>query len=260
MIEINKEKCIKCLCCVKACPLTVIENNNGEPKVTDKFCLKCMHCGAVCQSEAITFDGKSTVLEVATMNLENEQKINLKELILKRRAYRHFTDEPVDVDIIKEALNLAAFAPSAKNQHPTKWIVVNNKNLIDKIMEIILENLNISHQSDEVLNEFNSGNNIVIGEASTIIFAYARNNAVDPATDTAIAVTTVELILQSYGLGTFWGGYLKSFMNLMPELKSIFSLPPNNSFYGALLVGHQRDEKYVNIPERLKRAEIRINE
>ena len=101
------------------------------------------------------------------------------------------------------------------------------------------------------------GNNIVIGNATTLLLAYARNNAISPETDTAIAMTTVELYLQAKGIGTCWAGYLRGMANRIPEIKELLpELPENNSFYGAFMLGYPEDEKYLHVPQRFKRADI----
>ena len=124
-------------------------------------------------------------------------------------------------------------------------------------MDLILEYVEKTGDKPEVASEMEVGNNIVIGNATTLLLAYARNNAISPETDTAIAMTTVELYLQAKGIGTCWAGYLRGMANRIPEIKELLpELPENNSFYGAFMLGYPEDEKYLHVPQRFKRADI----
>lgn len=259
MITINEERCIQCMTCLTVCPFTVLEEVDGMPrKIDGKYCMRCMHCGASCPTEAIFYDGKPTILEDDVPPVSDSFSKDLKNYLLRRRSYRHFNDEPVPRKLIEEALNLASWAPSAKNQHPTKWVIIESQDVIDRIMELILEYVNKTGESPEIASEMEVGNNIVMGTATTLLLAYSRNNAVSPETDTAIAMTTAELYLQSKGIGTCWAGYLRRMVNVVPEIKELLpELPENNSYYGAFMLGYPEDENYLHIPQRHKKADIK---
>ena len=181
----------------------------------------------------------------------------LVKLVRQRRSYRHYMDRPVEDEVLKEALELACWAPSAKNEHPTKWIVVRSREVLDDMMNKILAWVQETGNSLEILESYKEGMNVVMGTAPVILLAYCSDNAVNPKQDTAIAMETLELLLQSQGLGTCWAGYLTRFANTIPALQEMFPLPDNNSFYGALLVGWPKED-YLYIPQRLKRADIQF--
>ena len=259
MVKINYDKCVVCLKCTKVCIFSIIENRDGKPYVLeDKLgCAKCMHCGIVCPEGAITYDDRPMMISEDKPIMSDIFPKDLEDFLMPRRSYRNFKPEEVDTDIVRHALEVAAWAPSAKNQHPTKYIVVNGRKTIDKMMEHILEYLKETGESPEVVSEYERKNNMVFGKASTVILAYARNNAINPTVDTALALDYADLVLQSQGVGTCWAGYLTRFLNKIPNLAEMFPLPDNNSFYGALLVGYPSEE-YLYIPEKLKRADIII--
>lgn len=259
MIQINEKQCIGCLKCVKVCPFTVLGEKDGRPYLKEgKVCLKCMHCAAACPKEAISFDGKDAVLSQEMPKLSNSFPKELEQHIQARRSYRHFEERPVDRKLLQDALELASWAPSAKNQHPAKWIIVDSQDVIKSMMDRILEYVKQTGNSPEIASEYgNEGNNVVMGTAPTLILCYGRNNAINPSQDTAIAMATAELILQAKGVGTCWAGYLTRLCNGIPALQELLPrLPENNSFYGAFMAGYPKEETYLRIPERLKRADI----
>ena len=58
MITVNRERCIQCMTRLSVCPFTVLEETDGIPKKIDgKYCMRCMHCGASCPTEAIFMMG-----------------------------------------------------------------------------------------------------------------------------------------------------------------------------------------------------------
>ncbi len=259
MINIDKEKCTGCLTCLSICPFTVLEEVDGKPQMAEgKGCLRCMHCAAACPEKAISWKDTPGILEKAMPELRPGFSEELKEHILMRRSYRHFRQEKVPHHIIEEALQLAAWAPSAKNQHSTKWLIIDSQETIKRIMELILKHVEESGASPEIASEFAIGNNVVMGTAPTLLLAYASDLAISPETDTAIAMATAELYLQSRGIGTCWAGYLKRMCNGIPEIKELLpKLPRKHSFYGAFMMGYPENETYLHIPRRFKETDIK---
>lgn len=259
MITVNKELCSGCLACVRVCPFTVLQAEGKTPQLKEgKVCLKCMHCAAACPEGAISFGGQEAILDKRPVQLSEGFKEELEHHIMMRRSYRHFKETPVSRKEIEHALELASWAPSAKNQHPAKWIIVDSKEVIDTMMQAILDYVRETGNSPEIASEYEEeGNNVVMGTAPTLILCYARNNAINSPQDAAIAMTTAELILQARGIGTCWAGYLTRLCNAVPRLQELLpKLPENNSFYGAFMAGYPEGETYLSIPQRIKRADI----
>ncbi len=56
--------------------------------------------------------------------------------ILDRRSIRRFTDQPIDNETIKNILTAAMYAPSAVNLQPWHFVVIDQRPMMEKIMEI----------------------------------------------------------------------------------------------------------------------------
>lgn len=256
MIQVNQDLCVGCLRCHGVCLFSVFEEVDGRTSVNpEKRCMGCMHCAAVCPMGAITWDGEPAIEEEVEGYSEGFKE-ELIKLVRQRRSYRHYMDKPVNEDVLKEALDLVSWAPSAKNQHPTKWMVINTKELLDDMMNKILAWVEETGNSPEIIEEYKLGNNVVMGTAPTILLAYCRDDSINPRQDTAIAMETLELILQAQGIGTCWAGYLTRMMNAVPALVEDFALPEGYSFYGAFMMGYPQCEDYIRVPKRLKMADI----
>ncbi len=57
------------------------------------------------------------------------------ELILKRQSDRRYVDRPVSREIINECLEAARLAPSASNSQPWSFVVIDDKQLKNKVAE-----------------------------------------------------------------------------------------------------------------------------
>lgn len=258
MIEIERALCVGCGQCVQVCPFTVLKiDEEGKAVNTGKTCIRCMHCGAICPQDAITYNGKKAVLREAVKPLAPDCLQYVERLIYQRRSYRRFLEKEIPDEAIAQALQAGMWAPSAKNQHPTKWLVIRNREVRGKMMELILDYCRRENVSSEVVSECEAGNNPVIGENATLILGYCPEFALNPAQDTAIALTTAELVLQAQGIGTCWAGYLTRFCNAVPGMRELLKLPRRQNVYGALMAGYPDQRAYEKIPTRLKGVDVR---
>ncbi|MBR0596303.1 nitroreductase family protein [Sinanaerobacter chloroacetimidivorans] len=258
MVTIDSDKCIGCQRCIFVCPFTVLEVKDGKPSIhPEKQCLNCMHCAAVCPEKALGLDSEKGTLPGELPLLPENFSGMLEDFLFLRRSYRHFKPEPVPKEELEHALHVAAWAPSAKNQHPTKWIVINQVDKIQEIMHLILQYIEKTGISPEVAKEYEHGNNVVMGTANTIIMSYTGPNAINPPVDSALALYTAELILQSKGIGTCWAGYLTRLSNQIPEVRELLQLPEGCQICSALMVGYPENETYIHIPNRKKKPAIR---
>ena len=275
-LSVDSNACIGCGICTSVCPFGVLIMEEGRPRLDpDKHCLKCLHCAAACPREAILFGGERASVAAAELaetagsseaagrtgrpgltGLSPEFVSQLAVHLSGRRSYRHFTGDPVDRRLLEEAAALADFAPSAKNQHPAGWIIVNSREKAREIMELVLSHVRETGVSPEILSEYESGNNVVMGTASTLILGYCRDTAVNPPVDTALALSVMELYLQARGVGTCWAGYLTRLANASPDLRRLLNLPEGSLFYGALMAGYPSEESYLRVPVRTKPAPV----
>jgi nitroreductase/NAD-dependent dihydropyrimidine dehydrogenase PreA subunit len=260
MIIVNTSNCTQCALCSKICPFTVLEMSDGYPRMIEKkekACLKCMHCVSICPVNAISFENIPESLKESILPSSNSYD-DLKNIILSNRSIRHFSSKPVPFVEIEEILNVASYAPSAKNQHPTKWILVYDSKKVSEIMSHILSYVEENNIAKEIISEFKIGNNVVTLDAPHLLFGIApKEGAVNPYTDTIIALTDVDLLLHSKSIGACWAGYLARLTNANPLIRELIGLDDSMQIYGALAFGYPVGEKYERLPFRDK-VEISI--
>ena len=61
------------------------------------------------------------------------------ELVNSRRSLRKFSDKRVEPEVIEKILDAALTAPSSRNSHSTKFLVIEDKDLITFKTQIDLE-------------------------------------------------------------------------------------------------------------------------
>lgn len=59
-----------------------------------------------------------------------------KEILKKRRSIRNFLHKPIPPNIIKELIDCARFAPTAKNIQPWEFVVITKKEILEEIASL----------------------------------------------------------------------------------------------------------------------------
>ena len=63
--------------------------------------------------------------------------MNVYNAILSRRSIRKFKQKSIQLELLKKFVNGARLAPSAANLQPLEFIIVNNKELCNKVFETL---------------------------------------------------------------------------------------------------------------------------
>lgn len=77
-------------------------------------------------------------------NIQEELKtLNYENFIKSRHSIRHFGSEAVDVELLREAIQIAQYTPSACNRQGWVIRIVESKDAIDTILEnqMVIEDL-----------------------------------------------------------------------------------------------------------------------
>lgn len=78
-------------------------------------------------------------------------KMNFEELMKNRHSMRHFSTKPVEIRLLKKVLELAQFTPSACNRQGWKTRIIENKDLMKKILHFQNGNKGFGHEFDKLL-------------------------------------------------------------------------------------------------------------
>ncbi len=163
----------------------------------------------------------------------------LKE-IENRRSIRNYKNDNIDKKIIFDILNAGIKAPSAKNNQPWRFLIVNNdiKNKIsDKMIEIYGPNKTAE----------------VIKTVPYLILVYNKDNEYFNHLSIGAAIENILLEAENIGLGTLWIGYIKKIEDYVKELVNI-----DYELVSAIAIG-VKNENPLERP-RLTLDEVLLNE
>lgn len=164
--------------------------------------------------------------------------MNTIEAINTRRSIRKFTDEPVSEAKIRTLIESGMNAPSARNTQPWHFMVIKNRETIDRMIEYC-------------------PNGSLMKGADTAILVLGDLNDTDEyfVIDCAAAVQNVLLAAHSVGLGTCWIGVYPREPRV-EGLKNLFNLPDKIVPHSLIAVGYPAEKKGANNNFREDRLHI----
>lgn len=148
-------------------------------------------------------------------------------IMMKRKSIRSYTDEPVSKDMITTLLQSAMQAPSANNQQPWDFIVIEDKDTLVKLSKT-------------------SRGAWMLADAPLNIVVVMRDGGRSPLMkqqDCAAAVQNILLEAEQLGLGAVWIGVypLEERYTYINELLGI----TEGCAFAQIAIGHPSEDKPV---------------
>lgn len=161
------------------------------------------------------------------------------EMLLTRRSIRKYTPEPVTDEQVKKMLECAMAAPSAGNQQPWYFVVVDDRATLDAIPAIQTHTMMLKQAPVAI---------IVCGDPSTAKVPSMWH------VDCAAATQNVLLAAHAQGLGTCWCAAYPD-EDTMTGLRKLLGLPEAMAPFSIIAVGHGAEQK----PPSGRYAEARVH-
>jgi nitroreductase/NAD-dependent dihydropyrimidine dehydrogenase PreA subunit len=268
-LTVDKKKCKQDGICATECPLMliVINKNSSLPeaiKEAEKKCIKCGHCVSVCPYEALT---------VANINVNEclpiKEELNLsleqvEQLIKARRSIRKYKNKKIEKEKLAKLIDIAHYAPTGGNSQLIQWLVINSNEKVQKLaaetIEFIKTLIKNNHPLTEKYNlnvlveRWESGIDGIFRKAPALIVAHAPKEYGLAVIDGTIAMSYLDIVAESLGLGCCWAGFFMIAATQSPSISKLLDLPEGNICTGALMIGYAQN-KYKRIPPR-KEAKI----
>ncbi|HNX82217.1 MAG TPA: nitroreductase family protein [Candidatus Omnitrophota bacterium] len=265
-LSIDETKCSGDGRCVDVCPNKVLEINDKShlPQVAgdgQERCIQCGHCVAVCPRGA---------LSLACMRPEDCQRLNpdwrispdhIEQLLKGRRSIRCYKDQPVEQETLEKVIDIARYAPSGINRQPVCWALINSKEKVHQVAELVVawmrrliaagSPLVASFHMDNLVAAWERNDDRICRGAPSIVVVYGPKEDVLAPPACTIALTYFELAATSFGLGTCWGGYVHMALNNFEDARTFFGFSGRVRCYGAMMVGYPKPQ-YFRIPARNK--------
>lgn len=270
MINIDINKCNGCGLCINDCIYNDIIIVDKKASALNTLCNSCGHCIAVCPQNAVLLDNYD-IKDVIEFNPKNFtiKPDNLLNSIKFRRSIRHFKKKKVEVEKIKKIIDVGRFTPTANNNQPLSFIVVQNRmeELTKITMDLLYDYVNEyeTYMNDPVLNqnikyinrwkimydEYKKGKDLLFYNAPImIIILHDRRKSPYTLIDGGLAATNMELMANSLKLGVCHSGFF-TFAAENQNIRDFLYLPSNKYVVTSLLIGYP-DIKYLRTVPRKK--------
>ena len=261
LLTISQDKCIKCGLCVNECPENVLKlGENCPEEVCTENCISCGHCVAICPREAI--DSKKTPLinQVSSKTFPKLSSEEAKNFLRSRRSIRSYKEIPVPKEKLIELVNIAHFAPTGSNLQGISYLIVDDKNILDKAIKLTIEKLADDGASNKRFNHYiqaynNEGVDTIFRGAPCLILATADTDFIRGRENSIFSLTYLELYAPSLGLGSCWAGvFEKIALKYYSPMLKLFNIPINKKITGVVMVGYPK----YNYPRLIDRNPLDV--
>lgn len=172
---------------------------------------------------------------------------DFQDLIGKRRSIRQFTDELLTHEQVEFILKAALKSPSSKNKMPWEFVVVENKDMLQRLSECK-----------------KYGSKPIAGCALAVVVLadpFASDVWVE---DASIASYMMQLQAEDLGLGSCWiqvRGRINDDNNIPAEeyVRDLLDIPMHMQVLSIMVFGHKAQEKAPYDEDKLKWEKIHID-
>jgi len=147
------------------------------------------------------------------------------DVIYKRRSVRRFTDEPVSEEDLKMIIEAARWAPSGENSQGWRFVIIKDKDIIEKLGEISgygsarrftgefvskrlqsrFSGLQDEDKKKRAFEKLMSGNvSRFVSTALVVIAVVGKKDVWDVQLDNAAAIENMLIMISALGLGATW--------------------------------------------------------
>ena len=165
------------------------------------------------------------------------------ETIKARRSVRAYKDEPLEKVHLQKILQAARHAPSARNMQPLKFVVVQNKEMINKLSKIVIEEAGRRYPS-LTLRQLQDP---IFYNAPVIIFIAGDKSYDWVELDAALAAENMMLYARSQDIGSCFIGYAK-LLNFRRDILDELKITGNLSIIATLIFGHT--DEWPEMPDK----------
>lgn len=244
----EEKTCIRCGLCAALCTTgRITASADKTPKIRDDTpCISCGQCIAVCPKAALSTD--TPAFTAPAENAAYREGIDgdlLSGYLKSRRSVRVWQKKAVAHRDLARLIDVAAYAPSACNIHPVKWVVVSDPATVQEFAHASIAALKalpgdhpLAQLSRTLIAGADAGTDPVCRNAPALLIAASDADQEYGLIDSIIALSYIDAFAPSIGLGTCWVGYVMIMLRLKPELGRILGIPENWTPQYAMLAGY----------------------
>lgn len=243
---IDENKCVGCGLCRQVCIRDNIEIVDNKAVDIESNCFDCGQCSTLCPTQAITIKvyKQDDRIEEYNPDIIPVSYEDMIQFYKQRRTCRWFEDEKIPEETIQKLLEGAYYSPNRQNIQDVEFALIDKEmpEFIDHIYSIIKakedEFFRIKQVGEYLADENrNPKRHPLLWEGQQLLLAFSENK-----TDAVIAMTRIELLAYTLGLGGFHSLFIgmaeqvdnEKLMEFFPEID------PNKHMYAAFIIGKPR--------------------
>ncbi len=265
-IQINKDRCNRCLLCVRDCVAGAWRAVNGEPiMAAPELCNRCGHCVAVCPRSAILHESLD-YHQIAKTEADLLKPEVYRQIVLGRRSIRQYKKTEIPPEIIENILKLAGHSPTASNKQNVAYTVISDKTILKdlsdsvfgfgkslyeksrkglgKAVYFILKFLSPDTVAryldpmDYYIQEVDKGRDYILHGAPVLILVHGPEKDLFISENCNIAAANIMNFAHSSGLGTCYIGFITLAMKFSASLRNKARIPKKQKVCAALILGY----------------------
>jgi len=168
--------------------------------------------------------------------------------IKSRRSVRKYKEEQISQADLDSILEAGIYAPTAHNEQPWHFTVIQNKEVLDSINQTVKEEMMGS--DNEWVRKMSSVDGFkVTYNAPTLIIVSGRKDAMAWNADCAAAIQNMLIAAESLKIGSVWLGLLRFLFQKEDEVSKL-GIPEGYQPYYAVALGFSANEKALPAPKR----------
>jgi nitroreductase len=199
----------------------------------------------------------TTGLRKTVGNAAVEDGMTFDGLLKNRRSIRSYQERPVSVQAIQEMIDESTLAPSAGNEQPWKFVIINDKEMIKTLSDESKKNIlaRIAASPDDYAKKYqrmlqNESFNVFYN-APCVVMILGLSSLKNLYVDCALAASYFMMAAVSRGLGTCWVNLGTEIYD--PEMLHELGIPDNCTIVAPIILGYP-----ARIPPAPKRKEPAI--
>ena len=188
---------------------------------------------------------KITILDNNQTQIEVQaETADALDVIMTRASVRSYTDQPVEKDKVDKMLKAAMAAPTARNQQPWAFIVVDNRDVLDELAET-LPHAKMAAQAPLAI--------VACGDLTKSLSGIAQEYWVQ---DVSAAVDNLLLAAHAMQLGAVWTG-VYPIPERVADVNRVLSLPEHIIPLAVIPIGYPAGE--VQPKDKWKPENVKYN-
>lgn len=168
--------------------------------------------------------------------------------IKARHSIRTYTQEPISQENLDLMIEAAVWAPTAHNDQPWHFTVIQNKDLLNRINEICREGMSKS-STDWMWNMAAKPSFRVTYDAPVLVIVSGKTDSYDYKADCSAAIENMILAAESLGIGSVWLGLVRFFFEIEEEVKKL-GIPEGYVPYYGVAFGYNANASKLPGPKR----------